>query len=367
MGAEVTTVQQALPQPEFWSGRRVLLTGHTGFKGSWLAAWLVELGAHVLGLSLPEAVSTPSLWQELALDEVHDGRGDVTTDGWQERVERFQPSVVFHLAAQPLVSAGWQAPLATFDVNVLGTARVLELAGRMSEVEAVVIITTDKVYASAGLSPYTEAQPLGGDDPYSASKAAAELLVRSWPAGPQRATARAGNVIGGGDWAQDRLLPDLLRAWVAGAEPVLRHPDGVRPWQHVLEPLRGYLVLAEALANTDTGRGCVPAAINFGPGVQQHVSVRELVSFAAEVWRAAAPAPAAASWSIGATPSYPETQLLTLDSALAAQALGWRGLLDWRQAVRLTLHWHLDRAAGRAARDLVAEQLQAYTSLVRAA
>ena len=247
---------------EYWSGRRVLVTGHTGFKGSWLTCWLRDLGAEVHGVSLPEPPSTPSLWDQLALPGVTEVRADVASGDWQDSVVAFDPHVVLHLAAQPLVSVGYADPATTFRSNVEGTARVLDLLPRVGSLAATVVITTDKVYDVRQPAPYAEDAFLGGKDPYSASKAAAELVVHSWPAaGTPVGTARAGNVIGGGDWALDRIVPDLVRAWSAGEEAELRNPAAVRPWQHVVEPLAGYLAYAEALA---TGRD-VPTALNFGP------------------------------------------------------------------------------------------------------
>ena len=252
----------ALPDPVFWEGRRVLLTGHTGFKGSWLTCWLQALGADVMGISLPEPVSEPSLWEQLGMDGIADVRADVTGGDWLPTAREFAPSVIFHLAAQPLVSVGHEQPARTFEVNVQGTVRMLDFATSLESVAGTLVITTDKVYDPSQTPPHDERHSFGGREPYSASKAAAEIVVAGWPQmRSARATARAGNVIGGGDWAENRLLPDLVRAWAAGRAPELRRPHGVRPWQHVLEPLRGYLVFAEALAE---GRD-LPSGLNCGP------------------------------------------------------------------------------------------------------
>jgi CDP-glucose 4,6-dehydratase len=363
MGTRVTGPRDggALPSPAFWEGRRVLLTGHTGFKGSWLTCWLRRLGAEVMGVSLPELPSQPSLWEQLALGEVVESRTDVAKDAWIEPAAAFDPEVVLHLAAQPLVSVGYAEPGSTFETNVLGTARVLEALGRFPSAAVCLVITTDKVYAPTTRGPYTEDDRLGGHDPYAASKAAAELVVASWPrTAAITATARAGNVIGGGDWAGDRLLPDLVRSWQAGEAVELRNPEGVRPWQHVLEPLRGYLVYAEALA----ADGTLPRVLNFGPAGRQAVTVAEVVDHAVGAW-------ASLGGTVPSPPSrtapgshYRETSELTLESTRAAQVLGWASLLDWQAAVDMTLEWYAGERAARPAAELVSEQLSTYTAMI---
>ena len=352
----------ALPRPEFWAGRRVLLTGHTGFKGSWMACWLQQLGAEVMGVSLPEPPSTPSLWDQLALRGVTEVRADIATRDWTAAAASFGPDVVLHLAAQPLVSVGYERPGETFDTNVLGTVRVLEALGSLDRVESTLVITTDKVYDPAQPAPHDESHRLGGREPYSASKAAAEIVVAGWPAtAAPVATARAGNVIGGGDWARDRLLPDLVRSWSAGAAVPLRRPQGVRPWQHVLEPLRGYLLYVEALIS----RRPVATALNFGPAQEQAVSVAELVRHAAAEWRRLTgdlPDPA---WTESADPGFAETGELTLESGLAAEQLGWVSVLDWRTAVTMTLDWFHGQRFGASPTELVADQLSTYSAIVK--
>ena len=354
----------ALPDPGFWGGRRVLLTGHTGFKGSWLTCWLQALGADVMGISLPELPTEPSLWDQLALAGVADVRADLTSGDWTAPAREFAPSVVLHLAAQPLVSIGYEQPARTFEVNVQGTVGVLDFAASQQSVDAVLVITTDKVYDPAQTPPHDERHSFGGRDPYSASKAAAEIVVAGWPQmGSPRATARAGNVIGGGDWAQNRLLPDLVRAWAAGVAPELRRPQAVRPWQHVLEPLRGYLVFAEALAR---GRE-MPPGLNFGPVDQQSVSVAELTAFAAGAWRRLTGELPEPAWTEAATAAFEETGELTLESSLAAAQLCWRSVLDWQAAVTLTLEWYAGARTGEAPARLIARQLAAYTGIVGSA
>lgn len=359
-----STAAGLLPDPAFWTGKRVLVTGHTGFKGAWLTCWLRRLGSTVLGVSLPEPVSAPSLWEGLRLDDVRDVRGDVARPGTlTAAVQGFSPQVVLHLAAQPLVSVGWTDPATTFATNVLGTVRVLELVDALPDVLASVIVTTDKVYDPRYRPPYREDAALGGHDPYSASKAAAELVTGAWPAGPPRGTVRAGNVIGGGDWARDRLLPDLVRAWVAGAPAALRNPQSVRPWQHVLEPLRGYLLYAQALAEGRT----VPSALNLGPSDVQAVPVEALVQLAADDWRERGHTLPEPAWTFVEAPAFSETAVLTLDSALARDVLRWASVLDWQSAVRLTLEWHDAAVRGAAPAELVERQLVQYEAAVAAA
>ena len=354
----------ALPDPSFWAGRKVLLTGHTGFKGSWLARWLQLLGADVTGVSLPEPPTRPSLWEQLDLSGVADLRADIRSGVWTEAARAFAPSIVLHLAAQPLVSVGYEEPALTYEINVLGTVRVLEFAATLDSADAILVITTDKVYDPAQTPPHDEMHALGGREPYSASKAAAEIVVAGWPQMRAAcATARAGNVIGGGDWAQNRLLPDLVRAWSAAATPQLRRPGGVRPWQHVLEPLRGYLVFAEALAE---GRD-LPPSLNFGPADRQSVSAAELTAYASGAWRELGGELPEPAWIESVSGSFAETGELTLDSTLAAETLGWSSVLDWHTAVALTLEWYASASAGQAAAMLVDRQLAAYTDIVASA
>ena len=359
---EVTRTPGALPAPEFWRGRRVLLTGHTGFKGAWLAAWLVDLGAEVCGLSLPEPPSRPSLWEQLDLEIPVDIRADVAGSEWQDRASEFAPQTVLHLAAQSLVPQGYRDPATTFATNIQGTVRVLALAEALPTTPEVLVVTTDKVYDTHQPTPFEETSFLGGADPYSASKAAAELVVQSWPRTDLSvATARSGNVIGGGDWSADRLLPDLVRSWDAGREALLRRPDAVRPWQHVLEPLRGYLLLVEHLASADADI----RALNFGPP-QESVTVAEVVEHAASVWAQATSADLP-SWQTLPSPPIHETHLLELDSRLAEERLGWRSELSWQEAVAQTVRWYAGVLGGASPADEVRAELAAYSARVGAA
>jgi CDP-glucose 4,6-dehydratase len=333
-----------------WRGRRVLVTGHTGFKGAWLALWLEALGAEVAGLSL-EPPTTPSLH---ALLGGAVGAVDVRDLGAvEDRVRAVGPEVVFHLAAQSLVRPAFADPIETYETNVLGTANVLEAARSSSSPPVIVVVTSDKVYApSSGGEPHTEDSPLGGADPYSSSKAAAELVAAGYRwsyLGAGVATARAGNVIGGGDWAVDRLVPDVLRALDRSEPVVLRHPEAVRPWQHVLDPLHGYLLFAERLASSAE----TPATLNFGP--EGSCSVAELVDRLTDGfggrpgWRRAEEAQAV-----------PETAQLRLDASRAHAELGWTPLLSLDEAVDWTVDWHRRQSAGEDARQLTLEQIAAY-------
>jgi CDP-glucose 4,6-dehydratase len=327
----------------FWHRRRVLVTGHTGFKGAWLALRLHALGAQVTGFSAPPPTS-PSLYALARVGElVTDLRGDVRNlQAVRDAVARARPEVVFHLAAQPLVRTSLEDPAATYAVNVLGTAHVLEAA----RATVIVCVTSDKCYAP-GPHPHREGDPLGGRDPYSASKAAQELLVAAHRTsfGVRVATARAGNVIGGGDWSRYRLLPDLVRARDSGAPLVVRHPDAVRPWQHVLEPLSGYMLLAERL----TGSEAWASAWNFAPAAEQARPVRWVVDRVRE------------RWPLDVTVDSPadniEDPVLQLDASAARRQLGWTPRLDVDAALDTTLDWHDGLRAGADARELTLRQI----------
>ena len=327
------------PSAAFWSGRHVLVTGHTGFKGSWLLVLLNALGARVTGIArTPD--TTPALFDlirgaSLCRHHVADIRDSSIIE---MLVRQAEPEIVLHLAAQPLVRASYSDPLGTYRTNVMGTAHVLEACRQTPSVRTIVSVTTDKCYANDGRHEgYGEDAPLGGHDPYSNSKACAELVSACWrdsflaEAGVGLATARAGNVIGGGDWAADRLVPDAIRAFSAGRSLAIRHPDAVRPWQHVLEPLTGYLMLAEALSADPVrfGRGW-----NFGPAPADMASVRDVVDVLAGQWGVVQP------WTPqpGAHPH--EAAMLTLDSTDAAEILGWRPRLSLDRALALTTDWY---------------------------
>jgi CDP-glucose 4,6-dehydratase len=342
----------------FWRGRKVLLTGHTGFKGAWLTLWLRGLGADVTGYALAPA-SQPNLWSMLAA-----GRsiiGDIRDAGRvAAAVVETAPHVVIHMAAQALVRESYRDPLGTFSTNVMGTANLLEACRGARDLQCVVVVTSDKVYENHELGhPFTEADRLGGHDPYSNSKACAELVTGSFrdsffADGPPLAAARAGNVIGGGDWSADRLIPDCVRALEAGAAVTLRNPDAVRPWQHVLEPLSGYLALAEALVNAPEA---APRAVNFGPDPACFCKVREVVdAFSARF--AGKP-----GWRLDPGVHPPEARALTLSSALAERSLGWRPRLDREATLSWTAEWYRAFTAGEDMSAFSMGQLAEYQAL----
>jgi CDP-glucose 4,6-dehydratase len=341
----------------FWSGRRVLVTGHTGFKGAWLTLWLESLGAEVTGLSdgVPSDPSLHDLVQGPAFEpvDVRDRSAVLAA------VEAARPSVVFHLAAQPLVRRSYGAPAETFNVNVQGTAHVLDAVRAVGGVEGTVVVTSDKCYAPhEGEWGHRETDPLGGRDPYSASKAAAELVCASYRSsyGLPLATARAGNVIGGGDWGADRLLPDVVRAALTGTPVELRSPEAVRPWQHVLNPLSGYLVLAQALAGGD---GSFADGWNFGPPVDDALTVRALVARLGGLW--------GREIDVASQPGdHPlETATLRLDSTRARVRLGWRPLWGLDEGLHAIVDWY--RAYEREAdlRATTLAQIAAYQAAGR--
>lgn len=328
------------PDPGFWARRRVLVTGHTGFKGGWAVRMLSALGAQVTGFALDPAPE-PSAFAALgvATDLSADLRGDLRDlDAVAQAVRG--ADIVLHLAAQAIVSEGYRDPVGTWATNVTGTLHLLQ-ALRGSGVQAAVMVTTDKVYRNNLPRAFVETDPLGGDDPYSASKAACELLVESHRMSfadlPPIATARAGNVIGGGDFGRDRLIPDLIRAQMAGEPLAVRNPDATRPFQHVLDVNSGYLVLAEALAT-----GQAPTAVNFGP-TEAELSVRDML---AEWGRATGTPP---DWRAMKAPPMAEKPRLALNSGLAQKALGWSPRLTTRAAVASTAEWY---AAWNAGQDM---------------
>ncbi|QID17335.1 CDP-glucose 4,6-dehydratase [Nitrogeniibacter mangrovi] len=340
-----------------YTDRRVLVTGHTGFKGSWLSAWLAQFDARVSGLALAPA-TTPALYTEAALDSRIDSHlADIREPAAVDAVfAATRPEIVFHLAAQSLVRAGYADPIGTYATNVMGTAHVLD-AARHHGVKAVVVVTSDKCYAPPPPTDgYRESDALGGHDPYSSSKACAELLTASWRDsfsgtgdGPLIASARAGNVIGGGDWAADRLVPDLIRAALAGTTTPIRNPQAIRPWQHVLEPLAGYLRLGARLL---AGDAAAARAWNFGP----EATDMQPVAVIAERLCARLDG----HWQPDANAHPHEAAVLRLDSTDARTRLGWAPRWPLDTALDAVADWHRRHAAGEAALELMTEQLAAY-------
>lgn len=338
------------PNAAFWHGKRVLLTGHSGFKGSWLTLWLHRLGAEVTGISLPP-LTAPNLYTEAKVDAACRSHFCDIRDvlALIELIQAARPEIVLHLAAQPLVYASYRAPLTTFETNVMGTVHVLEALRGLNSAHVALMITTDKVYRDVeGGEPCREDDALGGYDPYSASKAGCEIAIASYrdsflsTQGMSVASARAGNVIGGGDWSQDRLIPDAVRAWQAGQTLAVRRPQAVRPWQHVLEPLAGYLTLAQKLWE----RPALAGAYNFGPDAGEAVAVRDLVELAR-----AAYGEGEVHFGDGNDGPH-EDAWLALDNAKARNVLGVAPKLTPVQAVQRTMAWYRAHKDGADARQL---------------
>jgi CDP-glucose 4,6-dehydratase len=346
------------PLAAFWRGKRVLLTGHTGFKGAWLALWLHRMGAQVTALGLPPD-TTPNLFTLAGVPGLCDSRfGDIRDPAVPARVVReARPEIVLHLAAQALVRASYADPLGTYATNVMGTAHVLDALRHTDGVRVAVMVTTDKVYRNNEWPwPYREDDALGGHDPYSASKAASEAVIASYRAaylaarGTAVCSARAGNVIGGGDWSADRLVPDAVRAWQAGRVLDIRRPQAVRPWQHVLEPLAGYLVLAQAAWQDPT----LAAAYNFGPAADEAATVRQVVDLAREAY-----GQGEVRYGPGGEGPH-EAGWLALETAKARTVLGCRPRWGLGLAVAATMNWYRDQAGGASARALCEAQIDAY-------
>lgn len=351
-------VEELGMSPEFWRGRRVFLTGHTGFKGAWLSLWLRQLGAEVSGYSLAPPTE-PSLFELAGLRRGMTSIEADIRDAARLRTALLQarPEVVFHLAAQALVRRSYADPAETFSSNVMGTVHLMDAVRACETVRGVVVVTSDKCYENRGLDRgYVEDDPLGGHDPYSSSKACTELVAAAYRRSfcfdhVAIATARAGNVIGGGDWAPDRLVPDMMRAFAAGTPVRLRNPEAVRPWQHVLEPLAGYLLLAESLVVRGQRHAC---GWNFGPDADATATVRTVAELAVRAWGARA------AWVGDPGPHPHEAHVLMLDASRARATLGWAPRLTLGRAVVDTVEWYHAQAAGADAESLCLEQIARY-------
>jgi CDP-glucose 4,6-dehydratase len=344
----------ARPSPAFWAGKRVFITGHTGFKGGWLSRWLYQLGAELAGYALaPE--TTPNLFSAANISAVigHQIADIRDAEALNRAMQSFRPDIVFHLAAQPLVRASYAMPVETFATNVMGTANFLNAIRATPSVAVGIIVTSDKVYAESSIGRHEEQDRLGGHDPYSASKAAAELVTASFPmpARQRIATVRSGNVIGGGDWAADRLVPDFFRAIFEGESWRIRNPRGIRPWQHVLDPLCGYLLAAEHL----WARSAAREAWNFGPDSASEVSVEDIATRLCALWGHGA------AYYIEPELHAPhEAPVLRLDSGKARRDLGWQPAWPLDAALRATAEWfHAFRAADCMA-AFTTSQIEAY-------
>ena len=356
--AESGTAHGAV-DPDFWRGRRVLLTGHTGFKGAWLALWLQTLGAHVTGFSLG-VPTDPSLYE---LARVGDGMTSVDGDVRDHRAVAVamadaKPEVVIHMAAQSLVRRSFAEPRETYATNVMGTVNVLDAVRADDGVRAVVNVTSDKCYENREWEwGYREDEPMGGHDPYSSSKGAAEIVTAAFrrsyfsePDGTRLASARAGNVIGGGDWGEERLVPDIMRAALAGEAVRVRNPNSIRPWQHVLNPLSGYLVLAQALCDSPEPAG----GWNFGPPEEDARPVGWIVERTAALW------PGGLRQTLDDGPHPHEARYLKLDSSRARARLGWRPLLGLDTALQATVDWYRQLRDGADMRAVTVGQIETF-------
>jgi CDP-glucose 4,6-dehydratase len=352
---------------DFWNGKKVFITGHTGFKGGWLTIWLKNVGASVAGYSI-DPPTDPSMFE---LCDVANGitshYGDVRDPAnLQARLDEFQPDIVLHMAAQPLVRASYDEPALTFETNVMGTVNVLEAVRRVPSVRAVVCITSDKCYKNREWEwSYRENEEVGGDDPYSASKAMAELAVEAQRKsffnvenydkhGVAIATVRAGNVIGGGDWAADRLVPDTVAALLAREAVSVRNPGATRPWQHVLEPLNGYLILAEQLFNNGVEYS---GSWNFGPSEANNKDVAYIVENLSRLWGLADP------WQRDSQDHPHENTFLKLDSSKAYARLGWRPKLDLITTLSWIVDWSKAYGSGGDLRQFTESQIEAFMDI----
>lgn len=343
---------------DFWQGKRVLVTGHTGFKGGWLCIWLNQLGAQVTGISL-EPTTDPNLFDQANISELCNSQFcDIrNAEELITLVRKARPEIIFHLAAQPLVRLSYHEPIATFSTNIMGTAHVLEALRGLDSVRAVVLATTDKVYKNNEWNwPYREDDILGGYDPYSASKAASELVISSYrdaylaQQGIGVASARAGNVIGGGDWSPERLIPDAVRSWQEKETLVVRSPNAVRPWQHVLEPLAGYLTLAEKLWLEPK----IAGAYNFGPDSPQCASVRDVIQMARKAY-----GDSKVDY-LNKSEGPHEANFLALEVSKAQQILGVKSFLSITESIERTTAWYKCLQLDRNARNLCEQDIAWY-------
>ncbi len=342
---------------EFWNGKNVLVTGHTGFKGGWLSIWLSMMGAKISGISL-EPNTIPSLYKSARVDLVCKNHTvDIRNyENLKSVMTKISPDIIFHLAAQPLVGRGYRQPIETFETNVMGVANILDVVREIASVKVVVVVTTDKVYeANLHSVPYLETDRLGGKDPYSASKAATEILVNCYrdsyltSAEIRVVSARAGNVIGGGDWATDRLIPDAVRAWEKSNILDVRNPMALRPWQHVLEPLFGYLTLAREVWFDPLLEG----AYNFGPNKNDILNVEEVLNIAKKYFPKS-------SINLNSKKNFNETPWLLLNSDKTMNKLGVRSIYRVSEAVEKTMQWYSDFRDGQSAFDLCVNDIKSY-------
>lgn len=342
----------------FWKNKKVFLTGHTGFKGSWMSIWLNKLGANVKGYSL-QPPSQPSLFNEAKISklidsEINDVRNFIKLN---ESIQKFSPDIIFHMAAQPLVRASYDSPLETYETNVMGTANLLQASCTNPSVKAVINITTDKCYENLELDiAYKETDKMGGSDPYSSSKACSELVTSAYRQSFFQqnkigiASARAGNVIGGGDWAEDRLIPDILRAFKARKPVIIRNPKATRPWQHVLEPLSGYLLLAEKLFNEPDKYS---EGWNFGPYVNDVKQVDWILNYMVELWPNS-------NWKLDSSPNPHEANLLKLDISKAESQLRWYPTWRLETSLKKIVQWQKSYELGANMHDICLNEINQF-------
>jgi CDP-glucose 4,6-dehydratase len=343
----------------FWKGKRVFLTGHTGFKGSWLSLWLVSLGATVKGYAL-KPPTTPSLFYEAKIDSLVDSYiGDIRNqDTLKASMTSFDPDILIHMAAQPLVRYSYHQPIETYEVNVIGTVRVLETARNCKNIKAIINVTTDKCYENDERSyGYNENDPMGGHDPYSSSKGCSELITSAYrrsflqEQGIGVASVRAGNVIGGGDWAEDRLIPDTLKSFEKDEPVIIRNPKAIRPWQHVLEPLSGYLMLAEKLYRNQKEYS---EAWNFGPREDDVQSVEGILDIMCAKWPKS-------SWELDQNSHPHEANYLQLDISKANSKLGWNPEWELSYTLKKIIEWHRAWINNEDMQDRCLKEIEEYT------
>lgn len=351
---------------KFWKNKKVLITGHTGFKGSWLTLWLNKMEARVSGISLHESVSNPNMFSELSIDQlIDDYRGDICEiETCSSAINKYKPEIVFHMAAQPLVRKSYSNPIETYKTNVIGTVNILEAIRRFETVKTVVLITTDKCYENIEQNyAYKETDPLGGYDPYSSSKACAEHVASAYyrsffkDEGIGISTTRAGNVIAGGDWADERLIPDMMRSWSKNEKVLIRFPEATRPWQHVLEPLYGYLTLAEKMWKEPRKYS---SSWNFGPDQNSVKTVKDTIQIAAKLWGPTA------KYEIERIDSLHEANLLQLNSSKALSNLDWNLLLDFEKSIKMIINWYKCFYSGEEDMiSLTLNQINEYERLIK--
>jgi len=351
-----------LPNKNFWKNKKVLVTGHSGFKGSWLVIWLNSIGASVCGISL-EPETSPNLFYSANVQNICDGKFmDICNlENLTDVIQSMQPEIIIHMAAQPIVRRSYKEPINTFAVNVMGTVNILESIRVCNSVKTVVMITTDKVYKNNedGKS-YNEEDPLGGHDPYSASKAASEIVIESYRKSffenrdVSISSARSGNVIGGGDWSQDRLIPDAIKSWESSKDLVIRSPNSIRPWQHVLEPLLGYLILAEdTFSNSE-----LAGAFNFGPLKKDEATVKEVIEIARKFYKGG-------NVSYQDNPLGPhEATLLSLNPDKAISYLNFSPNWSIKETLKKTISWYKDYKSGCSALSLCLSDIESYEKSV---